>query len=455
MKRILVIILIYLVFLSSCTTKAEFPEVSDVSEESSSAEFSEEIELDDTSGTESELEYLPTPTLPSQADSLEGFIPEDWVVVAEAEKESDGMVDLNGDNIEDIVGIVEHKDNISGYYELYDMDKTSGPRVLFAAFGQTDGSYKLSFQTTDIMISAAEGEQFGGYYDMMVSGDNINIFYCKGNAGYNYFHKILQYKNGEWFYVGEEQSSNYYSDQHNSFHTITDYNNGAYAKYDGGEYGDAEITLMRIGTNPPTLKEYEESQRYVPTSDFYKAVLKPDKITILDGIDLQTEDIVLPHEMVNQWYNMHYSKKDFMVYSFRIKNNDDDDYGHTYFVAYNINTKELTVFCGGKAPMVISVGLEKDRLYVKFPKTIKYYDLYTFEEITIFDTEKQIFDSSFSVEQTADRFLIKPYNICIDLDGNVYENAYEYYEIDSSDIFNENNYFNHDDFLAIWEDFIK
>lgn len=471
MKKLVLLMVIGLILLTSCATKIRQTDV--VSEPDQSIEQSSNREVysesqssnaenNDNNAPIEERTIIPDPVLPTKADSLENFIPEDWVVADINEFEiiytwaiearySEDIIDINNDGIEDIVCIIEHKDNIAGYLELYDMDKAVTPRILFVAFGEPDGGYTLSFQTTQMMIHPGDQQQFGGEHGMIVSGNLIHIYYSKGNATHNYFHKVLQYKNNEWYVVEDEIVQTELSWGYIAYHKITDYSSGTYALYNTDQFDNTDSydrfgVYLHIETNPPTLDEYimdktKENDQYII-----------EKITILDGVNLDIENVKSPEDMEQRYYRF-IENEDYLIYYFL---SDEENYNKSiaYFTSFNKLTKELTVLYESPVQIIDvrrieSISLADNRFYIRFPTTLGYYDLETFEKTVIFDTEKQAFNSRFIFERIEDKFIIKPYNLCIDLDGNVCIGDYEYYtsECNPNDI---NDFFSYKNFLEKW-----
>ncbi|HEX3022062.1 MAG TPA: hypothetical protein VHP81_06705 [Lachnospiraceae bacterium] len=133
--------------------------------------------------------------------SLNDFIPKDWKVIRKAEG------DLNKDKLIDIAVVieytVEHKPN-------HDEEWFGQPRILFIIFKQKNGSYKLSVQSSNIIMRSDEGGVFGDPFEGIKYSRGSIVISSYGGSSWRWgFTSRYRFQNNGWYIIGETELSEY------------------------------------------------------------------------------------------------------------------------------------------------------------------------------------------------------------------------------------------------------
>ena len=131
------------------------------------------------------------PTLIKQGKSIESFIPVGWKLI----KKTSG--DLNKDGLIDIAGIIE----LNKEYKRGLEDAPS--RILFIAFMEPNGLYKLSIHAEKAILKSDEGGVWG---DPLVGisvdcGSILITFYGGSSDRWVYVYRFRNQNNG-WYLIG-------------------------------------------------------------------------------------------------------------------------------------------------------------------------------------------------------------------------------------------------------------
>lgn len=126
---------------------------------------------------------------------LSDFIPKDWKIISKVQG------DLNKDKRVDIAAVIEY----TGEYNASDEEEMSGkPRILFVVFKNKAGTYKLSVQSSTIILRAGQGGVFGDpFVGIEYSRGSIVVSSYGGSSwrwGYTY---RFRYQNKGWYLIGE------------------------------------------------------------------------------------------------------------------------------------------------------------------------------------------------------------------------------------------------------------
>lgn len=133
--------------------------------------------------------------------SLNDFIPKNWKLINKAEG------DLNKDRLKDIAAVieytVEHRQN--------DNEERFGqPRILFIVFKNSDGTYKLSVQSSTVIMRADEGGIFGDpFVGIKYSRGSIVISSYGGSSWRWGFSSRYRFQKDGWYLIGLTELSEY------------------------------------------------------------------------------------------------------------------------------------------------------------------------------------------------------------------------------------------------------
>ncbi|MGE5607257.1 MAG: hypothetical protein ACM3YE_16395 [Bacteroidota bacterium] len=130
------------------------------------------------------------PTLITQGKSIESFIPVGWKLINKTEG------DLNKDGLIDIAGVLELN-------REYEMGLEAPPRILFVAFKDKNGIYRLSIQSEKAILKADQGGVWGDpFVGISVDRGSILIqFYGGSNYRWAYTYRFRFQDNG-WYLIG-------------------------------------------------------------------------------------------------------------------------------------------------------------------------------------------------------------------------------------------------------------
>ncbi len=159
------------------------------------------------------LQSYKYPVLPATGTKIESFVPKGWHVHEKAEG------DLNKDNLPDIVVVVEADKAVKS---LKETDNDQQPRILFVAFKQADGSYKLSIQSNESIMLSNEGGVFGDPWAGLVieRGTLLVQFYGGSSSRWGYDYR-WRFQNNDWFLIGATYTS---SSTHDASYEKYDFN---------------------------------------------------------------------------------------------------------------------------------------------------------------------------------------------------------------------------------------
>lgn len=147
------------------------------------------------------------PVLPTSGPKIETFVPKGWHILEKVEG------DLNKDNLPDIAAVIEADKPVKN---LKETDNDQQPRILFATFKQTDGSYKLSIQSNESILLSNEGGVFGDpWAGLVIERGTLLVQFYGGSSdrwGYDY---RWRFQNEDWFLIGATYTSS--STHDNSF----------------------------------------------------------------------------------------------------------------------------------------------------------------------------------------------------------------------------------------------
>jgi|GEM_PF-2156193 len=131
--------------------------------------------------------------------TLDDFIPKNWKLIDKAEG------DLNKDNLEDIAAVIEYTgDNISNE----NADLFGQPRVLFIVFQNNDGTYKLSIQSSEVILRSDMGGVYGDPFEgIKYSRGSIVVSSYGGSAWRWGFTSRYRYQNDGWYLIGKTELS--------------------------------------------------------------------------------------------------------------------------------------------------------------------------------------------------------------------------------------------------------
>lgn len=147
------------------------------------------------------------PVLPTSGTKIETFVPKGWHIHEKAEG------DLNKDNLPDIAAVIEADKPVKS---LKETDNDQQPRILFVAFKQADGNYKLSIQSNESIMLSNEGGVFGDpWAGLVIERGTLLVQFYGGSSdrwGYDY---RWRFQNNDWFLIGATYTSS--STHDNSF----------------------------------------------------------------------------------------------------------------------------------------------------------------------------------------------------------------------------------------------
>ena len=158
----------------------------------------------------SATQAIELPTIKSEGQTLESFIPDGWKLMENGSVKGD----LNNDGIDDIAAIFEAK-------EAMPMSSTEGentnseatavkPRILTVLFANKDGGYKLSTQANHGILRSDEGSVMGDPIAYMkIRRNALNVGYVGGDADKNHWEVVarFRYKNNDWYMTGYNKSN--------------------------------------------------------------------------------------------------------------------------------------------------------------------------------------------------------------------------------------------------------
>lgn len=131
--------------------------------------------------------------------SLNEFIPKDWRLINKTEG------DLNKDNLKDIAVVIEY----TGEHKQNDDEEWFGqPRILFIAFKNSDGTYKLSIQSSEVILRSDMGGVYGDpFVGIKYSRGSIVISSYGGSAWRWGFTNRYRFQDDGWYLIGMTELS--------------------------------------------------------------------------------------------------------------------------------------------------------------------------------------------------------------------------------------------------------
>lgn len=131
--------------------------------------------------------------------TLDDFIPKNWKLIDKAEG------DLNNDNLKDIAAVIEYTVEHKSDKEWFGQ-----PRILFIIFQNNDGTYKLSIQSSEVILSADMGGVYGDpFAGIKYSRGSIVISSYGGSVWRWGFTNRYRFQNDGWYLIGMTELSEY------------------------------------------------------------------------------------------------------------------------------------------------------------------------------------------------------------------------------------------------------
>ena len=157
------------------------------------------------------FQFYKYPVLPASGTKVESFVPKGWYIHEKAEG------DLNKDNLPDLAVVIEADKPVKN---LKEADNEQTPRLLFVAFKQADGSYKLSIQSNESIMLSNEGGVFGDPWEglSIERGTLLVRFYGGSSSRWGYAYR-WRFQENDWFMIG-------------ATYTASSTHDGSYEKYD-------------------------------------------------------------------------------------------------------------------------------------------------------------------------------------------------------------------------------
>lgn len=199
------------------------------------------------------------PILPSSGTKTESFVPKGWHILEQA------VGDLNKDNLPDLAVVIESDVTVKN---LKETDNDQNPRILWVAFKQTDGSYKLSVQSNESILLSNEGGVFGDpWAGLVIERGTLLVQFYGGSAdrwGYDY---RWRFQNNDWALIGATYTS---ASTHNNQFRKYDFNlstgvgeltQGQWLEPDKGKATNDKVSRFNIGKKPLfKLKSFKPNQ---------------------------------------------------------------------------------------------------------------------------------------------------------------------------------------------------
>lgn len=184
------------------------------------------------------------PVLPAVAKQPAAFVPKGWHVLAKAEG------DLNKDNLLDWAAVLEADQPVKSLKE-YDNDQK--PRILFVAFKQADGAYKLSVQSNEYVLLSNEGGIFGDPWDdLRIERGTLLVRFYGGSADRWAYAYRWRFQQNDWYLIGFT-------------HTATSTVSNEFEQYDFNlSTGAAEHTVGQLleDDNPKKVRPADKVRRF-------------------------------------------------------------------------------------------------------------------------------------------------------------------------------------------------
>ena len=211
------------------------------------------------------------PTIQSEGQTLESFIPDGWALMENGSVKGD----LNNDGVADIAAIFEAKEAM--VIPTTENAGTSAdakpvkPRILTVLFANKEGGYKLSTQTNQGILRSDEGSIMGDPIAYMkIRRNALHVGYVGGDADKNHWEVVarFRFKNNDWYMAGYNKS-NYISAT--SQVIKNDYN---------AMTGKMRITTKSLNINPDEdkMKQVTRWQKVEKTENIKLSSFDPWKV---------------------------------------------------------------------------------------------------------------------------------------------------------------------------------
>lgn len=143
-------------------------------------------------------------TTPNPDNSIDGLIPDGWHIITDYSNTPQIIKgDLNGDNLEDVVFVIEKNEPETNEYE----DQLFR-RAMLIAFCNADYSYTQSIITE--ILDAKSGGAWGDPYDgVSIENGELTLSYY-GGSNYRWYSKyVYKYMNDGWYLIRSTDGSYY------------------------------------------------------------------------------------------------------------------------------------------------------------------------------------------------------------------------------------------------------
>lgn len=172
-----------------------------------SGNINNEINLEFTTKNNSAISAENTENKPENikikalGNSLNDFIPKNWKLINKVEG------DLNKDNLKDIAAVIEY----TGEHQQNDNEEWFGqPRILFIVFKNNDGTYKLSIQSSKVILRSDMGGVYGDpFVGIKYSRGSIIISSYGGSAWRWGFTNRYRFQDDGWYLIGTTELSEF------------------------------------------------------------------------------------------------------------------------------------------------------------------------------------------------------------------------------------------------------
>ena len=127
-------------------------------------------------------------------NSLNDLIPKNWKLIDKAEG------DLNRDNLEDIAAVIEY----TAEHKQNDNEEWFGqPRILFIVFKNSDGTYKLSIQSSEVIMRSDMGGIYGDPFAGIEYSRGSVVISSYGGSSWRWgVTSRYRFQNDGWYLIG-------------------------------------------------------------------------------------------------------------------------------------------------------------------------------------------------------------------------------------------------------------
>lgn len=274
------------------------------------------------------------PSLPSEGETIEAFIPSGWTLLDSVE------VDFNNDGFMDMIGVLEIDSSDITEDELYDF-----PRLLFAIINRGDKRYELSFQDSNLIRTQFEGGIFGDPYSEMDVSDNNFSTHAFGGSSWKWSEdNTYSYRNGEWYLIKAIETygqgpylTNYREDDYDLGVGKRSYNsqNDEIMMQRGMSWDAYDLEFDIILEAPPKLKDF--SAKDMRAKDRIKGK-RAEKVIFSDVLNLSDAQEKALEQEAMSIIQICYTDMDYIAYTFK-----SEDEKFEYLAIYNKHLGRSTV----------------------------------------------------------------------------------------------------------------